>query len=131
MVAKRPSRAGERQRSRVGADRIYAFCRGLPGVTEDVKWGDDLVFSVGGKMFAGFRLPAGEPIGFKVDPAIFGALIRRRGIVPAPYAARFHWVSVAKRSTLPAGTLEEFLAASHALVAAKLPRRLRAKLGLS
>jgi predicted DNA-binding protein (MmcQ/YjbR family) len=28
------------------------LCRSLPGVTEDVKWENDLIFSVGGKMFA-------------------------------------------------------------------------------
>jgi predicted DNA-binding protein (MmcQ/YjbR family) len=28
---------------------LLEFCRGLPGATEDVKWGDHLVFSVGDK----------------------------------------------------------------------------------
>jgi len=30
---------------------------------EDVKWGKDLIFSVGGKMFAGFMLPEGQRLG--------------------------------------------------------------------
>ncbi|MFN7941066.1 MAG: MmcQ/YjbR family DNA-binding protein [Thermoanaerobaculia bacterium] len=107
------------------------FCRSLPGATEDVKWGNDLVFSVGGKMFAGFQLPTGEPIGFKVDPMVFSALVGQEGIEPAPYAARHHWVSVATRESLPLDTFRDFLAESHALVAAKLPKKVRQRLGLS
>ena len=30
---------------------IRIMCTSLPGVTEDIKWGNDLVFSVGGKCF--------------------------------------------------------------------------------
>ena len=32
-------------------DAIRQLCRALPHVTEDIKWDDDLVFSIGGKMF--------------------------------------------------------------------------------
>ena len=71
--------------------RLEAFCRSLPGVTADVKWGHELVFSVGGKMFAGFDAAGGDGVGFKTEPMLFAALIKKRGIRPAPYAARFHW----------------------------------------
>ena len=81
-------------------------------------------------MFAGFQLPEGEPVGFKVDPLTFAALVAQEGIEPAPYAARFHWVSVATRNVLPVDTFKDFLAESHALVAAKLPRKVRDRLGL-
>jgi predicted DNA-binding protein (MmcQ/YjbR family) len=100
-------------------------------VTEDIKWGHDLVFSVGGKMFAGFQLPAGQPFGFKVDPAVFSAMTSRKGIEPAPYAARFHWVSIATRETLSLKAAKELLAESHQLVAEKLPKKVRLKLGLA
>ena len=30
---------------------LRSICRSLPGITEDVKWGSDLCFLVGGKMF--------------------------------------------------------------------------------
>ena len=72
----------------MGQDPLYELCRSLPGVTEDVKWGDNLVFSVGKKMFAVFDLPAGEPFSFKVDPDVFSMLTQQRGIRPAPYLAR-------------------------------------------
>jgi predicted DNA-binding protein (MmcQ/YjbR family) len=32
-------------------EELREFCMALPGVTEDVKWGNDLCFSVGKKMF--------------------------------------------------------------------------------
>lgn len=32
-------------------ETIQSICRALPNVTEDIKWGHDLVFSIGGKMF--------------------------------------------------------------------------------
>jgi len=111
-------------------DPLLAVCRSLPGATEDVKWGSDLVFSVGGKMFAGFQLPERAPLGFKVDPATFDMLIGHDGIIPAPYAARFHWVSVTDRTRVPLRTLKDLLTESHRLVAEKLPLKTRKKLGL-
>lgn len=41
-----------------------------------------------------------------------------------------HWVSVTDRKALPLAALKEFLAESHRLVAAKLPRKTRRALGL-
>lgn len=112
-------------------DPLYDFCRQLPGVTEDVKWENDLVFSVGGKMFAAFQLPEGEPIGLKVDAAVFPVMIQQPGISPAPYLAKHNWVKIATRETLPAETLKDLLRDAHALVAAKLPKKVQALLGLS
>jgi predicted DNA-binding protein (MmcQ/YjbR family) len=33
-------------------ERLREHCLGFPGATEQVQWGADLVFKVGGKMFA-------------------------------------------------------------------------------
>ncbi len=111
-------------------DPLHDFCRGLPRVTEDVKWGDNLVFSVGSKMFASFRLPDGEPFGFKVDPGSFDVLVQQEGILPAPYAARFHWVSVVGRDVLPTDVVRDLIERSHELVSAGLSRKMRRELGL-
>jgi predicted DNA-binding protein (MmcQ/YjbR family) len=35
----------------MNVEDIQNICRQLPAVTEDIKWGHDLVFSIGGKMF--------------------------------------------------------------------------------
>ncbi len=114
-----------------GKDLLYELCRSLPGVTEDVKWGDNLVFSVGGKMFALFDLPAGEPLSFKVDRDAFALLIQQEGIRPAPYLAKHSWVTLESRDTLPREVLQDLLQEAHAIVGAKLPKRLREKLGIS
>jgi predicted DNA-binding protein (MmcQ/YjbR family) len=116
--------------ARGSGDDLYAFCRSLAAATEDVKWENDLVFSVGGKMFAAFELPAGEPLSFKTDPDSFEVLTRLPGVHPARYLARAHWVTVKTRSALPRVEVEALLLEAHRLVAAKLPRKLRRELGL-
>lgn len=116
--------------AKAAADPLFELCRKLPGVTEDVKWGNDLVFSVGGKMFAVFDLPEAESIGLKVDPTVFSVLIQQPGIEPAPYMARHSWVKLESRSVMPRAALEELLREAHAIVAEKLPKKVRAGLGL-
>jgi predicted DNA-binding protein (MmcQ/YjbR family) len=111
-------------------DSLLELCRKLPGVTEDVKWGNDLVFSVGGKMFAVFELPDLESLSFKVEPALFPVLIQRAGIVPAPYLAHHSWIKVKPLAVLPPSELEMLLRESHGLVARKLPKKARVSLGI-
>lgn len=107
--------------------KLQAFCRTLPGATEDIKWGDNLVFSVGGKMFAGFHVDEGIPVGFKCSDEDFEALTEgaRKGIIPAPYAARFGWVSVTAVRAMPQAEAQRRIRASYELVLAKLPRATR------
>lgn len=111
-------------------DPVLEYCRSLPGVSEDVKWDNDLVFSVGKKMFAVFGLPDYEPISFKVDPALFGTITQQEGIRPAPYMAHHSWVNVATRDVLPEEELRGLIRQSYELVAQKLSKKLRAQLGL-
>jgi len=111
-------------------EALLKLCRSLPHATQDVKWKKDLVFSVGGKMFACFNMEDDRHVGFKTTPAKFRELIGRPGIIPAPYAARFHWVSVEKTTALTAAQLKQLITESYLLVAAKLPKGVRKKLGL-
>lgn len=129
MTAKRPP-ARPRRQAALDSDPLLEHCRSLPGVTEDVKWGHDLIFSVGGKMFAGFQLPNFEPLAFKADPLVFSSLTTHDGVIPAPYMARHHWLSVTKRSVLPVDALRDLLTDAHALVASKLSAATRRRLGL-
>lgn len=112
------------------ADPLLEFCRKLPGVTEDVKWEKDLVFSVGGKMFAVFELPDCETIGFKVEPTLFPILTARPGIIPAPYLAQHSWIKLTSPDAMPREELKELLRESHELVARKLSKKLRTQLGI-
>ena len=105
---------------------LQALCRALPGVTEDIKWGADLVFMVGGKMFAVFPLgdDADTGFAFKVEPPVFQVLTKRKGIIPAPYMARASWIKVAPRA-LPKKEVTHLLRESWRLVASKLPKKQR------
>ena len=106
--------------------RLLAFCRSLPHVTEDVKWGNDLVFSIGSKMFAGFRHDGKDPtFGCKVPEEDFAALTSIEGIRPAAYAARYYWISVEDPKVLPADEATALLRGSYELVKAKLPQKLQ------
>ena len=110
---------------------VVDFCRNLPGVTEDVKWDNDLVFSVGGKMFVVFGLPDFEPFSFKVHPAVFATLTQQEGIRPAPYLAQHSWVSVSSLGVLSEEEITALIQESYALVAQKLPKKTREKLGIT
>ncbi|HEY7450705.1 MAG TPA: MmcQ/YjbR family DNA-binding protein [Vicinamibacterales bacterium] len=102
---------------------VRKICRAWPGVTEDVKWGADLVFSVGGKMFAVVCLEPPHTLAFKCTPDEFAELIERPGIIPAPYLARAMWVQEqGLGEALERPEVATRLRASYELVAAKLPR---------
>ncbi len=103
-----------------------ALCRSFPGCTEDTKWGDDLVFSVGAKMFAVTRNTApARAMSFKVDDARFLELTDRPGIVPAPYLARARWVQVDASAALSDDEAAQLLRRSWELVFAKLTKKLQ------
>jgi predicted DNA-binding protein (MmcQ/YjbR family) len=106
-----------------------ALCRSFPGCTEDTKWGADLVFSVGAKMFAVTELadpPKG--ISFKVEDDRFLELTDRPGIVPAPYLARAKWVYVESGAKLADAEAAALLRRSYELVFAKLTKKLQGEI---
>src|SRR5450759_4324763 len=71
---------------------IRRYCMSLPHTTETVQWGYDLVFKIGGKMYAVAPLePAPVVLSFKCSPENFAELTERPGIIPAPYMARAQW----------------------------------------
>jgi predicted DNA-binding protein (MmcQ/YjbR family) len=104
---------------------LQAACAALPGATQDVKWGLDLVFSVGGKMFAVFNMETKSSFSFKVDEERFLELTDRPDIIPAPYLARAKWVQVTKLNAMKQAEAETLLRRSHQLVFAKLTKKLQ------
>jgi predicted DNA-binding protein (MmcQ/YjbR family) len=103
---------------------IRKYCLSLPFVTEGIQWEDDLLFRVGGKMFVVCNLD-GSSISFKCSPEDFEELILIEGIIPAPYLARHHWVSVRKENALRTAELQRLMKASYSLVYEKLPKKIR------
>ena len=109
---------------------LITFCRNLPHVTQETKWGNDRCFCIGGKMFAAFDTNHGDFLTFHTTPQNFVLLTKQTGIRPAPYAARHHWVAVTDAKQVPRDVLKELIVESYQLVAAKLPRKVRKKLGM-
>ena len=109
-------------------EALRKFCGGLPGATRDIKWGADEVYSVGAKMFAVFWIDKGKAktVSFKAGADRFLELTDLSGIVPAPYLARAHWVQVQDAKALSDADARALVAHSHALVTAKLPKKIRA-----
>lgn len=109
----------------MNAQHLKRLSAPWPGVTDDVKWGDDLIFSVGGKMFCGLCLRGGEQgkLSFKVEPDRFLEFTDRPGFRPAPYMARCHWVTLDDPSIVPAKELDALLRRAYELVRAGLTRK--------
>ena len=107
-------------------DQLRKLCLAFPGVTEHVQWEDDLLFKVGGKMFAIAPLePAPVCLTLKADPEEFLELTERQGIIPAPYLARAKWIAIETWDTLPQSELSALIRKSYDLVVANLPRKTR------
>ena len=112
-------------------ETLRELCRSLPAVTEDIKWGHDLCFSVAGKMFCVASLEGPLTVSFKVKDDEFDEMSSSPGIIPAPYVARYKWVLVEKVSALSRKEWEHYVRQSYDLVRAKLPKKLAKQYGLS
>ncbi|MGB2900127.1 MAG: MmcQ/YjbR family DNA-binding protein [Candidatus Acidiferrum sp.] len=113
----------------MNVDWLRALCLSFPGATEQIQWGYDLVFKVGGKMFAVTPLePAPVYLSFKASPENFAELTERPHVIPAPYLARAQWVALETRDAMPHEELAGLLRESYELVTAKLPKKLRESL---
>lgn len=111
-------------------EKAIAVCRALPGATEDVKWGADLVFSVGEKMFAVTGNSAdAEGISFKVDDERFLELTDRPGIIAAPYLARAKWVKIVDFKAVSDAEAAELLKRSYEIIFGKLTKKLQREIG--
>lgn len=112
-------------------EKIREYCLSLPHVTEEILWQKDLVFKIGGKMFTVIGLDAGpaSQFSFKCTAEEFAELTERDGIIPAPYAARYHWVAVQKQGALSQAEIKRLIKDSYEMVKAKLPKRMQARLG--
>lgn len=116
--------------SSVNIERVREYCMSLPQATESLQWGDDLVFKIGGKMFAVLVLkPAPVWLSFKCTPEEFAELTERPGVIPAPYSARYYWVALETEEALGENELRRLVRNSYQQVLETLPRRTRLALG--
>lgn len=80
-------------------EKFRKQCLSMPGATETVQWGNDLVFKVGGKRFAVAALDAAAThcVSFKCSDEGFAELQEFEGAVPASYLARAVSFNASKR----------------------------------
>ena len=72
-------------------DELHKAAMAFPGATMNVQWGDDHIYKVAGKMFAGAD-GACSNLSFKATDIAFEALTSTGRARPAPYMARAKWV---------------------------------------
>lgn len=110
---------------------IQNICKALPAVTEDIKWGNDLVFSIGGKMFcvAGLN-QSPTSASFKVTDEEFDEMCDRDGFKPAPYVAKYKWVWIDDISKMKKADWKKYIKQSYDMVKAKLPNKIKKQLGI-
>ena len=118
-------------------ERIRAICMAMPCVAETVNWGHHLVYWVcdrdmGGKMFALTDLD-GTGTGvlwFHCGAERFHELLETDGIIPSPYLAKAHWVTLERWDALRPREIEDELRRAYALIYEKLPARTKAVLAM-
>jgi predicted DNA-binding protein (MmcQ/YjbR family) len=108
---------------------VRKYCMALPHTTETVQWGGDLVFKIGGKMYAVAALEPGDHwLSFKCSPEDFAELVECEGVIPAPYLARAQWVALQTEDAVKAAELKRLLRRAYDLVFAKLTKKAQREL---
>ena len=115
-------------------EAFYATCQSLPASTHVVQWGGADVWKVGGKVYAigGWSKEGAFGVTFKVSELVFEVLRDQPGCRPAPYLASrgMKWIQRHAEGPLSDEELADLIGRSHSLIAAKLPKRIKAELGL-
>ena len=111
-------------------DTLRLTCLKLPGVLEDIKWGNDLCFLIGGKMFCVCGLSPPLKVSLKVNDDEFEDRCSRPGIVPAPYLARYKWILVENTGLFSKNEWNNLIENSYRLVKSRLSSRTLKALGL-
>jgi predicted DNA-binding protein (MmcQ/YjbR family) len=107
-------------------EQLRKFCLALPGATEDIKWGNDLCFNVGGKMFTVTSADSSDGgVSLKTTPEKFTELTEHEGIRPAHYVARYHWITIEDPNAVSQSELKQLISESYQLVFDKLPAKTR------
>ena len=110
-------------------DSIRDYCLSLPHATEDIQWGNDLLFRISGKIFAGISLDPPHSLSFKCTPEKFDELIEFDGIIPAPYTARNKWVMLERLDALNDSQIKGLIKNSYEMIFSKLTKKVQAELG--
>jgi predicted DNA-binding protein (MmcQ/YjbR family) len=108
------------------------LCKSLTGTTMVVQWSDSHVHKVGGKLFALAHEWNGN-IAFmlKATPLSYQILVEQGIATRAPYLTRGNWLQIAIPTVLSDTDLSSYIRESYRIIAGKLPKVLRAELGIT
>jgi predicted DNA-binding protein (MmcQ/YjbR family) len=112
-------------------ESVRSYCLSLPHTTEDIQWGNDLLFRIAGKIFVAMSLEPPHSLSFKCAPEKFDELIEMPGIIPAPYMARNKWVMLERLDALAEPEIKILIANSYEMILSKLPKKTQTELGSS
>jgi predicted DNA-binding protein (MmcQ/YjbR family) len=107
----------------MNAESFRAHCLGKKGATEGTPFGpDNIVFKVGGKMFALLALDeVPTAVNLKCDPDLALELRDRyEQVMPGYHMNKKHWNTVVLDGVIPDGEIRKMIDHSYELVAAKL-----------
>ncbi|MDH3649706.1 MAG: MmcQ/YjbR family DNA-binding protein [Saprospiraceae bacterium] len=104
-------------------ESLAKTCLSLRGTHEDLKWGKDLCYCVGEKIYCITDIDPPFKVSFKVTPEQFSELIGRYGIEPAPYLARHHWVLITDVGALKRNEWSQYIEDSYQQVFSKLSKK--------
>ena len=107
-------------------EELQQLCTSLPFVTTDIKWGHDLCFCIGEKMFCVAGLDE-QPTSasFKVLDEEFEEMSSLPGFKPAPYVAKYKWVLIEDIKMMKKADWKHYLKQSYGLVKDKLSAKLK------
>ncbi|MEO8724516.1 MAG: MmcQ/YjbR family DNA-binding protein [Acidobacteriaceae bacterium] len=110
---------------RMTLESLRAFCLSLPHAGEKTAWESHILFTIADKMFCISTFEPANPtkMTFKCAPELFAELCERENVIPAPYIARNHWVSLTEWDALPAAEIKESIRESYRLVFERLPKK--------
>ncbi len=107
---------------------LREFCLKLTHTTEDMKWGENLCFSIGGKLYCLISLDEEFSVSLKVSDEDFNELVNRNGIIQAPYFARMQWINIKEPGALTTGEWDRLLSGAYRLIKSKLSKKLQEQL---
>jgi len=107
------------------------YCLKKPGTTEETPFGpEDIVFKVGGKMFAiAALMEVPARVNLKCDPDLALELRDRyEQVTPGYHMNKKHWNTVELSGGIPEAEMRKMIDHSYDLVVQSLPKAKRAKL---
>lgn len=109
----------------MNVEQLREICLKLPHTTEDMKWGENLCFLIGEKIYCLASLDAEFSVSFKVTQEDFQELIQKEGINQAPHFARLQWINVKEQDALTEKEWHELLSKAYGLIKSKLPKKMQ------